>query len=1101
MVRVTALRRARSEVSITSAAVIAVTLALVLLAAGPIFADAVSTGALRRGLTDAPISEQAVVVEGRLWPDTVDDAEIVVLDEVGSAVRDIDARIFRSMETSTAYSAPQQPSDERTDIFRLGWVEDARAHVTLIAGAWPRPAPEQSAIEVAVDASAADLLGLELGETIPITARARDSAEIDVEVVALYSIDDPFAPFWHGRDRLAEPVTVTPGFRTVNLVVGDPTVIDAVATRPDVGWLVLPDFAGLELDEVDALGSRLVGLEAEVNARLFDPDADLTSTVTVSSELPLLLAADDRSVTVARAVIFATVAQLSALAAFALTLVAGLGVDARRSESAMLRARGAGPAQLTRRAVADAVLVVLPVALIAPFVATFAVDWFDDFGPLASIGLELEPRPVAAAWWTTGSAAVVTIALLVAPAARAAAAAASEGDASRPRLISPIQRSGIDLAIVAVAAFAYWQLRVLSDDRTVDLRDRFGVDPLVMLAPTFGIVAGALLVLRIVPLIGRLGERTIARRGGIVAALTVWQLARRPHRYTRTALLVTMGVAVGTFASVYEVTWSASQRAQAAHEVGADAQVEPNRRVGDSVGSVQLAALLRSIDGVETAMAVADLATTLPGDPRPGRLLALEAGAREGFNDEADPATRAALAELRDRRPDIPGIDLPGEPHHLLIPNTILEVDELGQQVAVDPDAPPALAGSLELTLQDADGLLHVVSAGPLAVETPVRSVELAAPEVADAAVPRAPLRIVDIQLDTVTQGSVSRRVDVTLGPIEVVDRDGTRSTVSLADNPLMTSTEALGFLAAPTSSTVSSSRDGSATIGVTTGASLLAVRIVHTVTRTQLPDAEAVAGFAHGGWAEAANVAIGDVVTIPTDRADGLRVEILGVVETVPTIDPNTTPAVLVDLPSMLWAERVPGTSTRNLSTYWLGAERGATLDADAFTRWPVEAVDVIVLEDRRAELTANPSALGSLGALGAGFIAAFVLALAALVLTAIVSVRERSAEFAVLDALGLRRRTRRAWLLREQAIIVVFGALLGSVIGLGLAYLVLPVTSLTQDGGSTFPPVVVIVPWGRLVVLVFAVVGTSLASIGIALGLRARASTGSTLRTGVDQ
>ena len=54
MARLSALRRIRAEGLITSAALLAVTLALVLLASGPIFADAVSTGALRHSLADAP---------------------------------------------------------------------------------------------------------------------------------------------------------------------------------------------------------------------------------------------------------------------------------------------------------------------------------------------------------------------------------------------------------------------------------------------------------------------------------------------------------------------------------------------------------------------------------------------------------------------------------------------------------------------------------------------------------------------------------------------------------------------------------------------------------------------------------------------------------------------------------------------------------------------------------------------------------------------------------------------------------------------------------------------------------------------------------------
>ena len=90
MARVSALRRVRAEAFITSAALVAVGLALVLLASGPIFADAVSTGALRRSLVDAPSRDSSVVIDGRLWLDEVEEADDVVVAEVESAMADID---------------------------------------------------------------------------------------------------------------------------------------------------------------------------------------------------------------------------------------------------------------------------------------------------------------------------------------------------------------------------------------------------------------------------------------------------------------------------------------------------------------------------------------------------------------------------------------------------------------------------------------------------------------------------------------------------------------------------------------------------------------------------------------------------------------------------------------------------------------------------------------------------------------------------------------------------------------------------------------------------------------------------------------------------
>ena len=1086
MVSSSAVRRLRAEAPITSAIALAVAFALVLLASGPIVADAVSTSSLRRSLADAGTAETGIVIDGRLWLDEVEDADALVRRAVAAAFAEVDAEVVQSVHVSASYALPDQPSVNRTDLVRVGWVEEIEEHVAVTDGRLPLDLSPAGTIEVAVDATAAELLGLELGATVPLMPRTPTVENLRVLIVGLIRPHDRFSDFWHGRERLLEPVTVTSAFRTANLLTSRDAMVGELAVRPDVSWLVVPKLGDIELDEVAPLRRRVMDLESRINGGLFDPDVSVSPVISVETSLPDLLVGEDRTLAVSRAVIFATVAQLAALAAFTLTLVAGLGVDGRRSRSVMLRARGASPGQLTREAVIDAVVIVVPLALIAPLLATEIVGWFDEFGPLASIDLELDPRPVAAAWWTTAGAAAVTIGLLVAPVARAAFVAAAEGAVSRPRMVGPVQRSGLDLAILAAATFAYWQLRVLGDDQIDDLRGRLGVDPLVALAPMFGIIAGALLVLRFLPVLARLAERAVGARRGLVGALTVWQLARRPDRFMRTTLLVTMAVAIGSFTAVYGSTWTASQRARAEHEVAADIRVEPNRRIGDAVGPLQLTSVLSSVTGVETVMAVVELPSSLPGDEPDGRLMALEVDAIAALNAGIDPAVVAAIAELRAHRPEIRAVELPGTPVELVIPVSVTEVDRFGQPVipSVDAASVSPLAGALAVTVQDGDGMFHVLSAGALAVDDAQRSIPLATSHVGSTALPRPPIRIVDVQLETVTQGAIGRFVDVSLGPVDVVDVDGSVTTIGFSDLVLALDTERYGFLASPASATVTTSDSGSLRIAAATGSSLSAVRVIHTVADPLLPGRAPVAGLADRRWATGVGVSVGDVVDIRTDRIDDVRVEVVGLVDAVPGVDPAAMPAVLVDLPSLQWHERTPGRASRDASQYWLGTERTTDLGAESFLRPPVEAVDVTVLDDRRSELIANPPALGSLGVLGAGFLASVVLAVTALVLAAIVSVRERAANIAVLEALGLSRAKRRRWLLSEQTCIVLFGVVAGIGIGLGLAQLVLPVTSLAQDGGSMYPDVVMVTPWPQVAVLATGVGSAALIAVGAALG-----------------
>ena len=84
-----------------------------------------------------------------------------------------------------------------------------------------------------------------------------------------------------------------------------------------------------------------------------------------------------------------------------------------------------------------------------------------------------------------------------------------------------------------------------------------------------------MLAIRIVPRLAELGERGLARTRGLIGSLGSRQVARRPLRYTRAALLLILAAALGTFASAHAATWTQSQADQAAWTAGSDVRMEP----------------------------------------------------------------------------------------------------------------------------------------------------------------------------------------------------------------------------------------------------------------------------------------------------------------------------------------------------------------------------------------------------------------------------------------------------------------------------------------------------------------------------------------------
>ena len=114
----------------------------------------------------------------------------------------------------------------------------------------------------------------------------------------------------------------------------------------------------------------------------------------------------------------------------------------------------------------------------------------------------------------------------------------------------------------------------------------------------------------------------------------------------------------------------------------------------------------------------------------------------------------------------------------------------------------------------------------------------------------------------------------------------------------------------------------------------------------------------------------------------------------------------------------------------------------------------------DRGNSLATDPIALGIIGALAIGFVAAALFAIVGFIVSAAVSARERIAEFALLRALGLSSGQLSVWLSLENAALAAVSLVTGTALGLLIAWVVLPFITVTQGAATPYPPVIVEVP-----------------------------------------
>ncbi len=243
----------------------------------------------------------------------------------------------------------------------------------------------------------------------------------------------------------------------------------------------------------------------------------------------------------------------------------------------------------------------------------------------------------------------------------------------------------------------------------------------------------------------------------------------------------------------------------------------------------------------------------------------------------------------------------------------------------------------------------------------------------------------------------------------------------------------------------------------------------------------------------------IGDRVSLDLEggERDG---RIVGAVGTFPATDPGRALAI-VDLASLDLLRFQAAHAIRQPTEWWIRADdAAAAIAVDPSADGPFARATVLSRVDRTASLSADPLALGIIGALALGFVVAGLFAVIGLAASAAVSARQRRGEFALLRALGLSGGQLSGWLWLENASLVVVSLVAGTGLGLLIGWVVLPYITVTQQATTPFPPVIVETPWATILVLEAVTAGAlALTVIGLAAVLR-RAGVGSVLRMGGD-
>jgi hypothetical protein len=495
-----------------------------------------------------------------------------------------------------------------------------------------------------------------------------------------------------------------------------------------------------------------------------------------------------------------------------------------------------------------------------------------------------------------------------------------------------------------------------------------------------------------------------------------------------------------------------------------------------------------------------------------GRVLgldALTAGEVVQFrSDLSDASLESMLEDLAADRPEVPSVELPGEPLRLALDFEIT-LDPLPE--GSPPEAEQRIAPFAQVVIQDARGMLYRLSGGSLETDAGVQRlvIDLGFDLGESEARPEYPISLVAVETRILIPVGVPRTGHFELAALQTSGSgDGDDwQPVQLASDPAsweFAGSQVAGLQDAPAIEGVAPEGDGALAFSFATGSTENANRILPLVYSIQPaaetePDAQTpIAAIVSDEFLTATEGRVGDELQV--DIAGSRRpLQIVGAVSAFPTVDPDSGPMILVDFPTYSALQFQTSGRIDAADEWWLATDNdettsiAATLGAPPYSSWKID--------DRfsRAELLrTDPVALGIIGALSLGFVSAALFAVIGFVVSAAVSAHERLTEFSLLRALGLSPRQLSGWLSLENGLLVLISLIGGTALGLLMAWMVLPFVTLTQDASTVVPGIIVAIPWSSILLLEGITIG-ALALVVLALAfLLRRVGLGTVLRLG---
>lgn len=868
-------------------------------------------------------------------------------------------------------------------------------------------------------------------------------------------------PFWTSQDRLFGiiwPVTINLErieFSPIVRVEDFQERITPAMKELRYTWRLAMDYSGIHVDDLPKLSNRLKKLEQDILA--------IHPAATVRAGMQDVITQFEQTIARTEKPIILLSGLVLVLMLYNVVTTTALILEQQSGEWAMIASRGGSTSQLVFIQFMTVAVLCLIAFLLGPLLAQIILLILAALGPQAEILAAPDITSVTPnAILLSLAAALVALFILTLPAfpmARKSLLRLRQS-ASRPPTRPAWARYFLDVVFLVIGTGFTIRLYffITGEASLQPLLDEPGSlirviaanggieglsDPFNLLGPVLVLTGLAMLCMRLFPVLMRGLGGVIQRLNELTVRLALWSVERDPGHYAQLVLLVIGTLALGTASLALTATRNTGAWDVAFSQTGADARL---RFTPDVVVNERDLSGLPGVEQSVSAMAVnwADIA----GAP-PAMLFGMDLSRAAGeFPQVAD-----QLAPL----PDLPGEVLPEDLVSLSV-DVYPEPDENTEQ---------AIETLLSLIVYDANFVrIHL----PMTTDDPTASNQFVTHTAQLDDLPgRAPWRLGAIRLDT-RRLNAPGRFPHTLYLDNMVGTLGDGSAVMLNDfEPDTLEGWRWDREGRQISEELSLSAnreivvEGQSSLRVLYNAAALAAA-VPTLNWRQEPSFMPV--LISPEFARRFNMrrdpgtllAVGDELTSRLDWDTGrtpitrtpLTYRVVGIVETFPGVTADDA-FLIAPLDHLKWQVNalMDVQNFYSVNQVWMdlnGREPSAELVA-AVNALP-GLVSVEYAWDRYAEIQRDPLANSITGMLFAGFWVSLALILLDFAFYIVVSMKQRAMAFAVLRAMGLTRRSILGLLSVEQAAFITPALVIGVLLGLLVAYIILPFLALI---GST--------------------------------------------------